>query len=66
MEQLFSSGDLEKYLISNRGAIFENQNDRQIDLKIVNKKIGFIYNIYNFNIEIYWKRTKEDYKKKQL
>ena len=49
MKELFSSGDLEKYLILNRGAIFENQNDRQIDLKIVNKKIGCIYNIDNFN-----------------
>lgn len=49
MKELFSSRDLEKYLILNRGAIFENQNDRQIDLKIVNKKIGCIYNIDNFN-----------------
>lgn len=64
--QLFATGDLEKYLILDRGVRFENQNGfKQIEMKISKKKIGFLYNIENFNIEMYWKRTKEEFIKKQ-
>ena len=66
IKEIFRSGDLETYLVLKRFIRFENENlFRQIDMKIVNRKIGLLYNIGNFSKEIYWKRTKEEYDKKQ-
>ena len=65
IERLFYTKDLEKYLMLDRGVRFENQNPfKVIEMKIVNNKIGILYNLEDFNIELYWKRTKEEYEKK--
>ena len=66
IKELFRTGDLETYLVLKRFIRFENENlFRQIDMKIVDKKIGLLYNIGNFQKEMYWKRTKEEFAKKQ-
>lgn len=66
IKQLFRTGDLETYLILDRGIRFENEDGfRRINMKIVNKKIGLLYNIENFNKEMYWKRTTEESEKKK-
>ena len=65
IERLFYTKDLEKYLMLDRGVRFENQNPfKVIEMKIVNNKIGILYNLEDFNIELYWKRTKKEYEKK--
>ena len=64
--ELFTKGDLEKYLIESRGVKFNRNNNKIIDFYKEGKKIGTLYNISNFTPEIYWKRNKEKYKEKLL
>ena len=65
IRQLFKSGDLETYLVIDRGIRFENEDQfRKIGMKIAKKEIGLLYNSGNFKKEIYWERTKEEFQKK--
>ena len=66
VNEIFKSNDLETYLILKRKVKFDDQdNTKKIDMKFdKNKIIGFIYNIKDFNIEKYWRRTEEKYNKK--
>ena len=63
INEIFKSKDLETYLIINRKVRFEKQDNlKKIDMKFFNgDKIGIIYNINDFKIENYWRRTKEKY-----
>ena len=66
INEIFKSKDLETYLIINRKVRFEKQDNlKKIDMKFFNDdKIGIIYNINDFKIENYWRRTKEKYVKR--
>jgi len=65
INEIFKSKDLETYLLIER-EIKSNEylNLNIIDMKFNNHTIGYIYNINDFNIEKYWKRTEEKYNKK--
>ena len=65
INEILNSKDLETYLITKRNVRFNEQdNFKKINMKFNNSIIGFIYNLNDFNIEKYWRRTKEKYLKK--
>ena len=65
INEIFKCEDLETYLILKREVNFKEQDElKKIDMKFNKNKIGFIYNITDFNIEKYWRRTEEKYNKK--
>ena len=67
VNEIFKCEDLEKYLILKREVNFEEQDKlKRIDMKFNKNKIGFIYNITDFNIEKYWRRTEEKYNKTMI
>ena len=58
LEEIFKIKDLKKYLINVRRVKLDEDNDSDIlDIYSRNKKIGFFYNIGNFNIEMYLNRN---------
>ena len=68
INEILRAKDLKKYLILDRKANFEKEDEfKRIDLKFNNNKIGFIYNINNFKIENYLGRNdSEEVRKEKL
>ena len=68
INEILRAKDLKKYLILDRKANFEKEDEfKRIDLKFNNNKIGFIYNINNFKIENYLVRNdSEEVRKEKL
>ena len=67
INEIFKSKDLEQYLILKKNVKFDKQDElKRIDMKFNENKIGFIYNINDFEIENYWKRSEEIYIKLYL
>ena len=65
ISEILKSKDLETYLITNRKVRFDEQDKlKKLNMKFNNNIIGFIYNINNFSLEKYWRRTKEKYLKR--
>ena len=66
INEILRAKDLKKYLILDRKANFEKEDEfKRIDLKFNNNKIGFIYNINNFKIENYLVRNDSEEDKKE-
>jgi len=60
INEILRAKDLEKYLILDRKVRFEEEDKlKRIDMKFNNQKIGFLYNINDFNIENYYRRNDE-------
>ena len=60
INKILRAKDLEKYLILDRKVRFEEEDKlKRIDMKFNNQKIGFLYNINDFNIENYYRRNDE-------
>ena len=58
LKKIFKIKDLKKYLVDIRRVKFdENFNSNINDIYEEDTKIGFFYNIDNFNLEIYLKRN---------
>ena len=66
INEILRAKDLKKYLILDRKANFEKEDEfKRIDLKFNNNKIGIIYNINNFKIENYLGRNDSEEDKKE-
>ena len=58
LEEIFKIKDLKKYLVNLRRVKLDEDNDSDIlDIYAGYKKIGFFYNIGNFNLEMYLNRN---------
>ena len=65
ISEILKSKDLETYLITKRKVRFDEQDNlKKLNMKFNDNIIGFIYNINDFNLEKYWRRTKEKYLKR--
>ena len=64
IEKIFQNKDLEKYLNISRKINFSNKQNNKLEMKQENKQIGFLYILNDFQLELYWKRSREKYKEK--